>query len=92
MKPKSRSSRSEVPARFEAFDDENPHDLMSRRKQNSEQSFKPDLKRSKLSRNRSKERIKSLWNLLKRKREIGKKKLRGKGSVGKSRKMKLSLR
>ena len=47
MKPERRSSRSEAPVRFEAFDEGNPHDLMSRRKQLSEQKLQTRSKRIK---------------------------------------------
>jgi hypothetical protein len=47
MKPGGRSTRSEAPVRFEAFDEGNPHELMSRRKQLSEQKLQTRSKKIK---------------------------------------------
>ena len=39
MKPESRSTRGDAPSKFEAHDDQSPHDLMARRRNKSDQKL-----------------------------------------------------
>ena len=66
MKPESRSTRGDAPSKFEAHDDQSPHDVMAMRSNKSDQKLRKREKKIKAEKKKCIEEKNNFLILLKK--------------------------